>query len=51
MQFQLETMEVNAITPLFSITFNSKFKQHEKEVNVIDPKDSTIEIMLNCLNV
>jgi len=28
MQFQLEAMEVNAITPLFSITFNSEFKQY-----------------------
>jgi hypothetical protein len=33
MQFQLEVMEVNIITPLFSITFNLKFKQHEKEVD------------------
>ncbi len=29
MQFQLEAMEVNAITPLFLATFNSKFKQHK----------------------
>ncbi len=51
MQFQLEVMEVNVITPLFSITFNLKFKQHEKEVDDIDPKDSTLEIMHNYLNV
>jgi hypothetical protein len=51
MQFQLEAMEVNVITPLFSITFNSKFKQHDEEINVIDREDSILEIMQNCLNV
>ncbi len=51
MQFQLEAMEVNAITPLISITFNLKFKQHEEEVDDIDLEDSTLEIMHNCLNV
>jgi hypothetical protein len=30
MQFQFEAIEVNVITPLFSITFNSKFKQYKK---------------------
>jgi hypothetical protein len=35
----------------FQLLLNSKFKQHEKEVNVIHSKDSTIEITLNCLNV
>jgi hypothetical protein len=44
-------MEINVITPLFSIIFNSNFKQHEEEVDTIDPKDSTLEIMQNCLNV
>jgi hypothetical protein len=38
-------MEVNAITPLFSVTFNSEFKQHEKEVDAIDLKDSIFEII------
>jgi hypothetical protein len=38
-------MEVNAITPLFSVTFNSEFKQHEKEVHAIDLKDSIFEII------
>ncbi len=51
MQFQHETMEVNAITLLFSITFNSEFKQHEEEVGDIDLEDSTFEITQNCLNV
>jgi hypothetical protein len=51
MQFQLEAMEVNAITPLFLVAFNSKFKQHEEEVNVIDVQDSILEIMHKCLNV
>jgi hypothetical protein len=51
MQFQLEVMEVNAITPLFLLTFNSKFKQHEEEVDAIDPKDSSFQIMQNYLNV
>jgi hypothetical protein len=44
-------MEVNAITLLFSITFNSEFKQHEEEVGDIDLEDSTFEITQNCLNV
>ncbi len=44
-------MEVNAITPFFSITFNSEFKQHEEEVDDIDLDDSTFEIKQNCLNV
>jgi hypothetical protein len=51
MQFQLEAMEVSVITPLFSITFNSEFIQHKEEVDDIDSKDSTLEIMQNCLNV
>jgi hypothetical protein len=51
MQFQLEAMEVNAITPLFLVAFNSKFKQHEEEVNAIDAKDSILEVMQKCLNV
>jgi hypothetical protein len=51
MQFQLEAMEVNAITPLFLVAFNSEFKQHEEEVNVIDVQDSILEIMHKCLNV
>jgi hypothetical protein len=45
MQFQLEVMEVNVIMPLFSVTFNSKFKQHKEEVNAIDLEDPTLEIM------
>jgi len=45
MQFQLEAMEVNVIRPLFSITFNSYFKQHKEEVDAIDLKDSTLEVM------
>jgi len=44
-------MEVNAITPLFSFTFNLEFKQHKEEVDAIDPKDSILEIMHNYLNV
>jgi hypothetical protein len=44
-------MEVNVITPLFSFTLNSKFKQHEEEVDAIDLEDPTLEIMHNCLNV
>jgi hypothetical protein len=51
MQFQLEDMEVNVITPVFLVIFNSEFKQHEEEVYDIDLKDSTLEIMQNCLNV
>jgi hypothetical protein len=51
MQFQLEAMEVNAITPLFSVTFNSEFKQHKKEVDAIDLEDSIFDIIWNCLNV
>jgi hypothetical protein len=51
MQFQLEAMEVNAITPLFSVTFNPYFKQHEEEVDAIDLEDSTLEVMHNYLNV
>ncbi len=50
-QFQLEAMEVNAITPLFSITFNLESKQHKEEVDAIDIEDSTFEFMQNCLNV
>jgi len=38
-------MEVNVITPLFSITFNSKFIQHKEEVNDTYLEDSTFEIM------
>jgi hypothetical protein len=44
-------MEVNVITPFFEINFNSKFKQHEEEVDDIDLEDSTLEITHNCLNV
>jgi hypothetical protein len=44
-------MEVNVITPFFSIIFNSKFKQHKEEVNDTNSKDSTLEIMKKCLNV
>jgi len=44
-------MEVNAITPLFSITSNSDFKQHKEEVDDINLEDSTLEITHNCLNV
>jgi len=51
MQFQLEVMEVNVITPLFLFTFNLKFKQHEKEVDDINPKYSILEIMHKYLNV
>jgi len=51
MQFQLEAMEVNAITPFFLVAFNSEFKQHEEEVNVIDAEDSIFKIMKKCLNV
>jgi hypothetical protein len=43
--FQLETMEANVATPLFSITFDSKIKQREEEDDNIDPKDSTLKIM------
>jgi hypothetical protein len=44
-------MEVDVITPLFSITLNSKFIQHKEEVNDTDLEDSTLEIMKKCLNV
>jgi hypothetical protein len=39
------------MTPLFSITFNSKFKQQKDEVDAIDLEDSTFEIMQNYLNI
>jgi hypothetical protein len=35
----------------FLVAFNSKFKQHEEEVNVIDAEDSILEIMHKYLNV
>jgi hypothetical protein len=31
MEFQLQAMEVNTTTPLFSITFNSEPKHQEEE--------------------
>jgi len=45
MQFELTAMEVNAITPLFSVTFNSTFKQHKEEVDAIDQEDCIFKIM------
>jgi hypothetical protein len=44
-QFQLETMEVNAIKILFSINFDSKIKQHEDDDDNIDLENSMFEIM------
>lgn len=48
-EFQLEAMEVNVATPLFSITFNFEIKQQEEENNNIDPEDSMLEIIEQCL--
>jgi hypothetical protein len=44
-------MEVNVVTPLFSIHFVHEIKQQEEEDDNIDPKDSMLEIMQQCLNV
>jgi hypothetical protein len=52
MEFQLQTMEINTTTPLFSLTFNLKPKHQEKEYDHdLDLEDSTLEIMQNCLDV
>jgi hypothetical protein len=46
MEFQLQAMEVNTATPLFSITFNLKRKHQEKEDDHdLDPK---IPLLKSC---
>jgi hypothetical protein len=44
-------MEVNVVTHLFSIHFVYEIKQQEEEDDNIDPNDSMLEIMEQCLNV
>ncbi len=52
MEFQLQAMEINTTTPLFSITFNLERKHQEKEDDHdLDPEDSILEIMHNYLDV
>jgi len=48
-EFQLEAMEVNVATPLFSVSFDYKIRKQEEEDDNIDPKDSTLKIMEQCL--
>jgi hypothetical protein len=44
-------MEVNVITPSFSIHFVYEIKQQEEEDDNIDTEDSMLKIMEQCLNV
>jgi hypothetical protein len=42
---------VNVVTPLFLVNFDFEIRQQEEEDDNIDPKDSMLEIMEQCLNV
>jgi hypothetical protein len=42
---------MNVVTPLFLVNFDFEIRQQEEEDDNIDPKDSMLEIMEQCLNV